>query len=334
MADLTWKIEVQRLDLKYTWAISRNATDYKTNGFVTVSDGTYTGRGEVAPNIRYGETTEGIVSAFDVFLQKMGPISSVESLAHFLKKEGLPNSLRFGIESAYVHYLCGLQNISVARFLGLSEPGQRTTAYTIPIMPTEKLQEYFSNYTPQRFQYVKLKVNAENLVEFVQEVRSLCSNTFIIDANEAYQDPESLLKDLEKLGDKNVAFVEQPFPGHFVEEYRYTKHRSPYPLFADESLTDEADFEVLKRGFHGVNVKLMKSGGYLNGIRLLKEAKAHQMQTMVGCMVESGLGISSGLTISSLADFLDLDSFLILKNDPYPMVAEQNGMLFLSKAFH
>ena len=66
-----------------------------------------------------------------------------------------------------------------------------------------------------------------------------------------------------------------------------------------------------------LNIKLMKAGGYLNGIHLLKEANKYGLKTMIGCMVESSLGISNGFFLSSLADYLDLDSFMILKNDSY-----------------
>ncbi len=335
MANLKWEITFRRLDLKYTWAIARNASDFKINAFVRVEENGMEGFGEVAPNIRYKETPEAIEKAFELFQQKATePVVSTEGLARLLKELGMPNSLRFGIESAFVHLRCRQQRQSVPSFFGLEEVEKKETAYTIPIMEPEKLAGYFQQYRPQRFRHIKLKVNQDSMVEFVRHVRALCSNTLMIDANEAYQDPDKLLQDLEKLNEKNVAFVEQPFPHHFISEYQYLKKRSPYPIFADESLTDEADYALLETGFHGVNIKLMKAGGYLNGIHLLKEAKSRRLMTMVGCMVESGLGISCGLNISSLADFLDLDSFLILKEDPFPYVDEQNGEVFLSKRLH
>ena len=82
--------------------------------------------------------------------------------------------------------------------------------------------------------------------------------------------------------------------------------------------------------FDGVNVKLMKAGGYLNGIRLLKEAKANKMQTMIGCMVETTLGISAGMHLCSLADYVDLDSFLLLKNEPFNKIHEMDGELLFN----
>ena len=325
---LRWQIEFHRLDLKYTWAISRNSTDFKINAFVTVSDGTHIGIGEAAPNVRYGESPELFEKIFKSFT--LEGFKTLQEFALALKQQQIPNSLRFAIESAYVHYCCSKEQKTVAEYFGLA-PGTQNTSYTIPIMPIEKLADYFKQYNPQRFKYIKLKVNAENLIEFVHEIRALCSNSLMIDANEAYTNPDQLLIDIEKTGEKGIEFIEQPFPSGFTTEYQYLKPRSRFPIFADESITDDADFEMLATCFHGINVKLMKAGGYLNGIRLLQEAKKRGLKTMIGCMIETGLGISSGLQLASLADYLDLDSFLILKEDIYPFVIEKEGHLFLAK---
>lgn len=326
---LKWTIRFHRLDLKYTWAISRNATDFKINAFVTVTDGTHTGIGEAAPNVRYGESPELFEKTFaELNLQGF---ENLGGLASHLKQQQIPNSLRFAIESAYVHYCCAKEKKSVSEYFGLATPGIRDTSYTIPIMPIEKLADYFKQYNPERFKYIKLKVNGENLIEFVREIRRLCSNPLMIDANEAYTNPDQLLIDIEKTGEKGIEFIEQPFPSGFTSEYQYLKPKSPFPIFADESITDAADFEILATCFHGINVKLMKAGGYLNGIKLLQEAKKQGLKTMIGCMIETGLGISCGLQLASLADYLDLDSFLILKEDIYPFVTEKEGHLFLAK---
>lgn len=330
---LKWDIELKRLDLKYTWAISRNASDFKINAFVKVSDGEIEGMGEAAPNVRYHESPEIFLQEIERFKRECtSSMRSAFDLSEWLAAEKYPNSLRFAIESAYIHYSAKKEGKPISTFLDLSTPTARDTAYTIPIMGEEKLEAYFREYRPDRFKYIKIKVNGENLESFIRQVRAHCANPFIIDANEAYTSPEKLLLDLEKSGETNIAFVEQPFPAGYNDAYAFLKERSPFPIFADESVTDSANFEELSKGFHGINMKLMKAGGYLNGIRLLKEAKKHGMSTMIGCMVESGLGISSGLQISSLADFLDLDSFLILKEDPFEWVKEENGKVFLQGA--
>ncbi len=327
LSNLRFHIVFHRLDLKYTWAISRNATDFKVNGFVIISDGTYTGVGEAAPNVRYGESVEKFQKVFDSL--ELSGFHALLELAEYLKKQNIPNALRFGIESAWLHYICAKENKSVSSFFGLPEPSMHVTSYTVPIMPINDLANYFSTYALGRFRLIKLKVNQDNMLDFVKEARKYTSARFIVDANEAYSNPDILLGDLKKLASQNIEFIEQPFPATYFEEYKYLKNKSPFSVFADESITDEADFDYLAESFHGINVKLMKAGGYLNAIRLLKEARKRGLKTMIGCMVETGLGISSGLHLASLAHYLDLDSFLFLKKDPYPLVVEKDGLLFL-----
>src|SRR5258705_13955048 len=115
---LTWSIKKKILELKYTWKISRNASDTKTNLFVSITDGIYTGTGEVAPNIRYGETPENVQQQFnDFLLAQTTEIQSVEKLNKYFKNTFVCNSLRFGIESAFIHYLSKKKNIPVVDFL-------------------------------------------------------------------------------------------------------------------------------------------------------------------------------------------------------------------------
>jgi L-alanine-DL-glutamate epimerase-like enolase superfamily enzyme len=149
----------------------------------------------------------------------------------------------------------------------------------------------------------------------------------LVDANEAWKDPETLLRFMEGLTPFHIEFVEQPLPSTMVDEYLYLKPRSPYTLMADESICADADFESLKKQFHGVNMKLMKAGGYRNGIRLLKEAKQHGLKTMVGCMVETTLGMQGAWHLCALSDYADLDGYLVIKDEPFGMLKEEDGLV-------
>ena len=65
---INWTAQEIVLDLKYTWKISRNATDQKKNLIVRISDGTFEGSGEAAPNIRYQETPEQLLLQVELFI--------------------------------------------------------------------------------------------------------------------------------------------------------------------------------------------------------------------------------------------------------------------------
>lgn len=329
---LHWSIEKKLLQLKYTWKISRNASDTKTNLLLTVSDGTFESRGEAAPNIRYGESPEQTEKEFQLFLNSTPElIGSPEELTDVLRRIPLSHSLRFGIESAYLHFWCQKKKFSVQDFLGIDTVHSIPISFSIPIMEVGKMKAFYEDNDLQRFQFIKIKVNADEMAEAVHHLSAFCGRQLIVDANEAFTDVDHCIRTLEKIKKMRIEFIEQPMPAAMNDEAVYLKKYSPFVLFADESVTDEADFGKLKYMFDGINVKLMKAGGYLNALRLLKEAKANQMKTMIGCMVETTLAISSGLNLCSLADYADLDSFLVVKNEPFNLVKEEKGILSYSK---
>ncbi len=329
---INWTIEEKHLTLKYNWKISRSESVTKNNFFLQISDGTNSGSGEVAPNIRYGETPQLVKDQFDFFLKNgASGIKSLDDLQNLLNFTQICNSLRFGIESAYIHFLSKIQNLPVYSFLGLDEPKNIFTAYTLPIMQIGEIQTFYKQHQLERFKYLKLKINSENGFDLLKEVRKLSSQTIMIDANESWQNVEELIIFLEKIKKDNIVFVEQPLPYNFEEEYKYLKQNSTFDIFADESITDKADFNIIREQFHGINMKLMKSGGYLNGIRLLKDARKHGLKTMIGCMVETSLGISSAMNLCSLTDYNDLDGFFVIENEPFNLITEKKGQLFYSK---
>ena len=329
MIMLRWTIEPVTLDLKYTWKISRNSSDQKTNLIVTVDDGTFSGKGEAAPNIRYNETAEEGIKLFPRFIKHVSDTAiDLHTLQPILKSIGIFNSLSFAIESAWLRFEEARTKKSFYELTGIAKPGKIETSYTIPIMDTGLLKKFYQENSLHRFPYIKLKINYENALESTKHLLSFCSGRLMVDANESYTDVEECIHWLDKIRKFPVVLVEQPLPSKMKEESVYLKKYSPFPLFADESMTDEADFSELKKSFDGVNMKLMKAGGFMNGIRLLKEARNSGMRTMIGCMVETTLGISSAMRLCSLVDYADLDSFILVRNEPFGLVKEQNGELF------
>ncbi len=325
---LRWTIEPVTLDLKYTWKISRNSSDQKTNLIVTVGDGIFSGKGEAAPNVRYNESAEEGIRLFSHFANNVkNGIFDILTLQPFLKSIGIFNSLSFAIESAWYSYEESRTKKSFYDLTELAVPGKIVTSYTIPIMDTGELKKFYEQNKLDRFPFIKLKINSENALESLKHLITFCSNQVMVDANESFIDVEQCIHWLEKIKKLPLVLVEQPMPSEMKQESTYLKKYSPFPLFADESMTDQADFNELKKSFDGVNMKLMKAGGYLNGIRLLKEARKSGMQTMIGCMVETTLGISSAMRLCSLVDYADLDSFIYIRDEPFGLVKETNGEL-------
>jgi L-alanine-DL-glutamate epimerase-like enolase superfamily enzyme len=323
------------LPLRYVWKIARNASTTKTNLVVRLEHQSWVGEGEAAPNVRYNETPALLQQQF-VALQTAGlqQVASLEELDALLAAHPVAHALSFALESALVHWLAAAAGQPVWQWLGVPAPAAAVpTAFSLPIMEPGAVAGFLDKQQAERFKLLKIKVNqAEGLALLTEVARALPGHAVLVDGNEAWPDADSLLQFLEKaaaIPGLRMQLLEQPLPATLVGDYRYLRPRTSVPLMADESVTDEADFADIALQFHGVNVKLMKAGGYRRGIELLRRTRAHGLRPMLGCMVETSLGIRSALSISALADVHDLDGFLIVKDEPFGLVQEQNGELAL-----
>lgn len=329
---LTWSIKAIKLELNYTWKISRNSSEYKINYIIACSDGTHTAFGEVAPNIRYHETPEVIEQEFTTFLQSAAEqVTSIHDLTALLNGLPLKNALRFGIESAYIHLLCKQQRISLSAYLQLPQQPFVHTCYTIPILSPDETIAFYEQHQLHRFSLLKLKINKETGLDVLHQLQKVSNSPLLVDPNESFSHADELINFMHAAKSFNIQLIEQPLPADKTEDYAAAKKTGLFPLIADESVCDDADFEQLTLQFDCVNMKLMKAGGYLNGIRILQEAKKHQLQTMVGCMVETSLGIYGAASIATSTQYADLDGFMIVKDEPYKMVREENGFVFFNE---
>lgn len=333
MKQSDWSLETIQLPLRYTWKISRNATDEKVNLLVSFRHNGTSGRGEAAPNIRYGETPELLHEQFRKFVTSApDSFNDTAELQAHCEAEGLSFALRFAIESAWQHATCRNSRTELLKHLEVPLADKVPTAYTIPIMDPGQLKAFYSDQQLERFKYVKLKVNTELAEDLVRQLCGFSNQRVLLDANEAFTDVEECIRFLERIRKLPLELVEQPLPSSMEDEARYLKNYCPFPLFADEAITHDTDVARLKDSYDGVNMKLMKAGGYETGLHILRAAKKLGMQTMIGCMVETSLGISSAMHLCGLADYADLDSFLLLKSEPFGLLKEENGLLSYTEA--
>lgn len=326
-----WSIQALQLPLKYVWKISRGQSDIKTNYIINLEDQGVKGLSEVALCPRFGDTEELILSKFEEFSDQCNtPLQSLEDLIDLLDPVDLPCSLRAGIEMAYIQFLSNLSGKSICQLLGLKEVNAVSTSYSIPIMEPGKIKHFIQEHNLSRFKTLKIKVNKENAFDLVEEVANSFFGQLAVDVNEDWNNPDDVIRFMEKVTKRPILFIEQPMPAHFFDEYLYLKNASLLPVFADESLTSHNVTTEIQERFHGVNIKLMKSGGYIRALKQIRDAKSMGLQTMIGCMIESSLGISGALNLSPLVDFVDLDGALFLKRDPFNLIFEENGKIGLS----
>jgi L-alanine-DL-glutamate epimerase-like enolase superfamily enzyme len=173
------------------------------------------------------------------------------------------------------------------------------------------------------FRRLKLKLGGRDGLDLerVRAVRAATDVPLQIDVNEYW----SLEEALELLPQMDVQYCEQPLPAGDAAGAEL-KRRSPVPIYVDEDCHTLADIAACAEIAHGVTIKLAKSGGIREAVRMIHAARALGLGVMLGCMVESGLGIAAGTQIASLCDHVDLDGNLLLASDPWRGVEFAGGV--------
>ena len=256
-----WSIKRIQLPLRFDWKISRNTSESKVNFVVDVVDDELSGSGEVAFNVRYSESIESIEAGFMKFAQAEIGTLNYSQLLEQLDVLKLDASLRFGIESAWVALQAAKKCQPIWSFLGVEKPKEVATSFSLPILPVEQIAEFIETHDLTRFSVLKVKVGTHAEAS-VREVARHFNGKLRIDANEAWQTANEVLAFLKSVEDLAIEFIEQPLPAECYDELLKLKKMSPITLIGDESLTSEGVTEFHRDCFHGVNIKLMKAGGF------------------------------------------------------------------------
>jgi L-alanine-DL-glutamate epimerase-like enolase superfamily enzyme len=319
------RAEIVRLELATTFVISRESQDWADVVHVTVAHDGVEGRGEAAPIERYGETAASALG----FVQRHGHLVgddpfALEEVGDRLAALDGEQAAKSALDAA-LHDLQGkLLGQPVNRLLGLPRRGP-PTSWTVWLGDPDDMARRAAEAAP-RFRRLKLKLGGgDGLdVERVRAVRAVTDRPLQVDVNEWWTVDEALeaVGELAALG---VEYVEQPLregdPGGAE-----LRRRSPLPVYVDEDCHTLADVAACREIAHGVNIKLAKSGGIREAIRMAHAARALGLGVMVGCMVESGLGIAAGCAVAPLCDHVDLDGNLLLARDPVPGPAFVDGI--------
>ena len=282
------------------------------------------GYGEAAPIDRYNETPESALSYIEEHADVLGddPFALDEILERLPARE-------FAARAAFDMALHDLQGKLVGRpvyqLLGVRRAGPPTT-WTIWLGDPDDMARRASEVDP-RFRRLKLKLGAgDGLdVERVRAVRGVTQLPMQVDVNEGWSVDEAR-ENLRELAQFDLQYCEQPSPADTMLESDTLKRESPIPIYVDENCHTLADVAECARVAHGINVKLAKSGGIREAVRMVDAARALDLGTMLGCMVESGLGIAAGAHVASLFDHVDLDGNILIAHDPWPGVHFVDGV--------
>jgi len=305
------------LHLKEAFTISRGTKEIVQNVFVKISADGIAGYGEAAPNRRYREDAEEVIN----FVERLAPEGRLraETLTDLLniihKQTDEVHSAAAALEMAWWDWFAKLRDQPLWKLWGSETPVTPVTSYTIGIDEPDVMQQKVVNAS--QFPVFKVKLGTGHDREIIQALRRITDKPLRIDANEGWDSLEHARDMIRFLADKNVELIEQPMPSSNITAMKELKKWSPLPLYADESFTGVENISQIAGFFHGINIKLMKAGSLKKSLMLLKNAQRAGMKVMIGCMIESSLAISAGALLGLMADIVDLDGFLLVKNDPF-----------------
>jgi L-Ala-D/L-Glu epimerase len=318
------------LELAEAFGIARGSRTNQTVVRVELEHEGVVGRGEASAVYYRGESIDGIVE----FLSTTAPPLvgddpfALEDIEERLEDvEGLSGA-KSALDGALHDWIGKRLGVPLWRLLGFS-PRAPHTSFTIGIDTVEGTRERVRR--AGEFRALKIKVGGAEDLERLEAVREEAPDVALrVDANEGWtlESARELMPELIRLG---VEFVEQPFPAGDDDSFHALREVQPrLPIVIDEGCQNLADVAPAAAYADGINVKLAKSGGVREAVRMIHAARALGLHVMVGCMVESQLGVAPAAALASLADWVDLDGHLLLADQPFTGLRFEDGRVLPS----
>lgn len=293
--------------LKAPFVIARGARIETHVVLVEITENGHVGRGEAVPNIRYGEDVDSVIKQIEGLSAALREGLNRDELALALPAGAARNSL----DCALWDLQAKLTETPVNECLGLPYPDEIYTVQTVSIGSVEEMGKSAAKL--KNFPMIKVKLDQNYVVERMRAVRKAAPDTrLLIDANESWS--LDLLKEvIPALKELGVVMIEQPLPAGSDDVL--AGYIFEIPLAADESCHTSADVERLKDLYDMVNIKLDKTGGLTEALKLAEAARAAGLEIMVGCMVGTSLSMAPAMMLATQTYFVDLDAPTLLAED-------------------
>ena len=322
---------ILRLRKKFPLTISRGTTSDSENLFVSVTQNNVTGWGEMAP---CGAVTAA--HAKDVLAEFCNHSDiaelNVDQIHDRAREQKLPACALAALDIALWDCRARKAVQPLFAFLGFEKPSA-LTSMTIGINPPEVVRERAEMLLAQGARVLKIKLGAPHGVEADRAIFAAVAESarghavsLRVDANGGWDVAQAKTM-MSWLATHGAEYVEQPLSAARDAELPALYKNRPLPLFVDESCHFAEDVTRLAHTVDGVNMKLMKCGGITGALRIIKAARAHGLQTMIGCMSESSMAISAAAALGGAIDHIDLDSHLNLAPDPCAGARMQDGVV-------
>jgi L-Ala-D/L-Glu epimerase / N-acetyl-D-glutamate racemase len=298
--------------------------------FITDQDG-HEGWGEAAPSRFYGETAESVTAALELYGSALpeDPFNLEAAEAQWATMLRGNAAARAALSSA-LHDLVGKRlGVPLYRLWGLDPCSAPKSTFTIGLDTPERIKAKVRE--AEQFPILKVKLGTDRDLEILRAIREATDKEIRVDANCGWT-VKGAIRMLPVLDEFGVTVLEQPLPPDDLDGLGVITAQADIPVIADESCETVADIPPLVGKVDGINIKLAKCGGLREALRMIAVARAHGMMVMVGCMIESSLGITAAAHFTPLVDIVDLDGAALLANDPFVGAHIDGGQVTLPAA--
>jgi len=324
MARMNVRWEPLALELRTTFRLAHGASDIRENVLVFLGEGV----GEAPAVPYYGESRDGIIEYLKSLADQGDEIDDLDAVLD--RRPPGSRAARCAIDVA-LHDLWGKRlGLPLFRLFDADPFAIPPTSFTIAIDEPEIMAE---RAKASGYPVIKVKLGTGDDEAIVAAIREATDAKLRVDVNGGWS-RERALDLIPRLAEYDIELIEQPLPVDDVEGYFWLKSKLKAKgvdarIFSDETAQTSSDIPRLVGAIDGVVVKTMKSEGLREALRMIRAARAHDMEIMLSCMVESSVGVTAAAHLAGLCDYADLDGPLLIRNDPYRGVTYDGAKIAL-----
>lgn len=289
------------------------------------------GWGEADPTSYYGESADTVTQALETLRPRLEAVDDpfgLDAIEGDLRALLPENGSAHAAVSAALHDWIGKRlGEPLWRLWGLDPATAPPSSFTIGIDEPDVMAARVREAAD--YAILKIKVGTGDDEPMLRAVRDAAPNKILrVDANAAWT-PREALEGIAMLRDFSVEFVEQPVSPEDRDGLASVHARSALPIIVDESCLVASDIPGLAGRVDGINIKLAKCGGPREALRMIHTARACGLKVMLGCMLETTLGIAAAAHLAPLVDYADLDGAALLEDDPFHGPHLEGGRIVL-----
>jgi len=316
---LTTTVSLEKWRLAKPFVIARGAQDAVDLPVVSLTMQGRMGRGECCPVPHFGESAESVLAEISRLLEALANGARWSELHDHVPAGAARNA----VDCAYWDLMAKVRGMPVWTLLGLGEPVPVETVMTISLGPPDAMAKAARGVSGHHT--LKIKLGSEQVEEAMAAIRmAVPEKQLIVDANEAWHASE-LGAYMAALSRHGVLMLEQPLAAGQDDALECMTR--PIPVGGDESVHVVADLEMASRRYDVVNIKLDKSGGLTEAVRLLRCAVDLKLDVMVGCMLGTSLAMAPAMLLAPHCRFVDLDAPLLMGSDRFPGLNYHDGWI-------